>query len=877
VGERVRFRSEVPTSNPHPRPALATPHRRRSAWRLGVLAGLLLVPALSPAVTAGDAAAVTAGVPLRLDPAELDAGPVPLDGWSYRPGDGPVPHPSDLGEDGWRRLDDTAHEPRQRLPEWPGIGWFALPVEVPPELAGRPLAVRLEHPGASELFVDGERVAAFGTVASAAARERPHDPHGVPVAVVIERPGRHLLAVRYSCTAAAHPTFGRWLTLRRGAGFRVLLDLPDRAFREVVDHRTLYLALNVGAGALALGFAVLHGLIFLFHRRHRGNLWFALFAFAFAVNGFSESLQRWGHFGLWGFKGLRLASLLSVGVLLLSLVLFLGSLRPGRSRRAARWLAVGFVPVTLTLEVPALHGGWQAVLGLWYLASVAVALWLGVAAWRERAAGARALGLSAVGWIVLMAAEIAKQAGHLSPAVEVAVFGAAILVLLTGASLVLARRIAGEGRELERLAQGLEDRVAERTAELRRSEREARAASRAKSSFLATMSHEIRTPMNAILGLSELLADSELTDDQRRMAVTLHRSAGSLLTLINEVLDLSRIESGRLELERQPFLLEEVVRESVELFATQATSAGLALGWRLEPEVPPAVVGDSARLRQVLVNLVGNALKFTPEGRVEVVVAAEGEGLRIEVRDTGIGIAPAAVEQLFEPFFQVDGSATRRHEGAGLGLAICQRLVELMDGTITVESERGAGSTFRVVLPMPAAGADAAGTAPEERGAGDGEGDGDGEVRPLRILLAEDNPVNQLVTTLMLERLGYETDVVDRGPAVLEAVASKPYDVVLLDLHMPGMDGVEVGRRIRAELGRRSPYLLAVTASALAEDRERCRRAGIDDFLAKPVQLEGLRSALRRAAASVHGPGGKASRPHSPSQPRSSSISQGRR
>jgi signal transduction histidine kinase/ActR/RegA family two-component response regulator len=814
-----------------------------------VLAGLFLIPALSSATTADV-------VPLRLDPAELGAGPVPLDGWYYRPGDGPVPQPSDLGEDGWRRLDDTAHQPRERLPEWPGIGWFVLPVEVPPELAGGPLAVRLEHPGASELFVDGERVAAFGTVAATAARERPHDPHGVPVAVVIERPGRHLLAVRYSCTAAAHPTFGRWLTLRRGTGFRALLDLPDRAFREVVDRRTLYLALNVGAGGLALGFAVLHGLIFLFHRRHRGNLWFALFACAFAVNGFSESLQRWGHFGLWGFKGLRLASLLSVGVLLLSLVLFLGSLRPGRSRRVARWLAVGFVPVALTLEVPALHGAWQPVLGLWYLASVAVALWLGVVAWRERAEGARALGLSAVGWIVLMAAEIVKQAGHLSPAVEVAVYGAAILLLLTGASLVLARRIAGEGRELERLAQGLEDRVVERTAELRRSEREARAASRAKSSFLATMSHEIRTPMNAILGLSELLAGSGLTDDQRRMADTLHRSAGSLLTLINEVLDLSRIESGRLDLEHRAFDLEEVVRESVELFATQAASVGLALGWRLEPGVPPTVVGDPARLRQILVNLIGNALKFTPEGRVEVVVAEEDEGLRIEVRDTGIGIAPEAVEQLFEPFFQVDGSATRRHEGAGLGLAICQRLVELMDGTITVESERGAGSTFRVVLPMPAAGAEAdaadaalTAPAPAERGAGDGAGDG--EPRPLRILLAEDNPVNQLVTTLMLERLGYDTDVVDRGPAVLEAVAEKPYDVVLLDLHMPEMDGVEVGRRIRAELGRRSPYLLAVTASALAEDRERCRQAGIDDFLAKPVQLEALRSALRRAVTTL--------------------------
>ncbi len=392
----------------------------------------------------------------------------------------------------------------------------------------------------------------------------------------------------------------------------------------------------------------------------------------------------------------------------------------------------------------------------------------------------------------------------------------------------------------------LDERVRDRTAALAGATARAEAASRAKSQFLANMSHEIRTPMNGVIGMAELLSATPLDAAQREVTETIRSSGQILLAIINDILDLSTIESGQLVLDKSPFALASVLSQAMKVVSPAASAKSLALDLDADPTIPTHVVGDRLRLGQVLVNLLSNAVKFTEIGRVTLstqLVAptpTAPAAIRIEVRDTGIGIERDRLSRLFQPFEQGDASMSRRFGGTGLGLAISKRLVELMDGRLWGDSEAGAGSTFSLELPLIAAEAPAVPATPARPATPAQQPAGN-----LRLLIAEDNPVNQRVASRMLQRLGYKADVVDNGRLAVEAVERQAYDVIFMDVQMPELDGLEATRRIKARAGT-SPWIIALTAHALEEDRQQCLAAGMNNFLSKPVLLKELTAALER-------------------------------
>ncbi|HEX6865710.1 MAG TPA: ATP-binding protein, partial [Caulobacteraceae bacterium] len=506
--------------------------------------------------------------------------------------------------------------------------------------------------------------------------------------------------------------------------------------------------------------------------------------------------------------------------------------RPGAEMKPATAKIGPWVEVVLPLQS---LGDQRAALLLRYPLGEALAPYRGLLA-MVLLLGLAGLALVALGsWV--LAQEVTRPIGALRDAAERLERGEGGEVAVTGAD-----EIGALGLTFNRMAAVIRG----REEALEQARAKAEGANRAKSAFLANMSHEIRTPLNGILGMAQVMQRDRLEGSQRERLKIIHDSGETLLAILNAILDLSKIEAGRLEVESQDFELRQVIAGACEPFANLAQEKGLSFEVSIAPDADGVWHGDGLRLRQVLANLASNAVKFTEAGRVMLTVHAAADGLAFQMSDTGLGIESDQLDEVFNKFSQADSSTTRRFGGTGLGLAICRELVQLMGGRMRVESDPGRGSVFTFELPMARVSTAANQAAPEP-----------GEDRPLRILAAEDNRTNQMILAALLAPIQAELTMVDNGREAVEAFDRTPFDLVLMDIQMPEMSGVEATlsiRRAEARRGLPRTPIVAVSANVMAHQIEEYLAAGMDAVVAKPVQAAVLFGEMEKALANRAGP-----------------------
>ena len=764
----------------------------------------------------------------------------PRELWATQTGDDPRWSKPEFDDAAWPRVPVRSSWNEQGRRGYDGMVWFrrAVALDDDARLAARrnDLGLLLGPPayGGYEVYVGGQRIGRSRGWSSALAIRFP-EVFRVP-ADAVARDGTLSVALRVhrigwasdpdpqSAPVSGVLTVGSYQALADGLraerGNQLLSEVPQ-------------LVLAALFGVVFLQYLLLFGR----RRKQIEYLWFALLALCFALNTFATTFwiyevtpNRGTAVRLSGVTG-HLAAALAIQFLWTFFSRPVS--RTLRAYQLSQVVLAAFVGLWPDLRAVIASGParWVWLLPLLVVVTVRV-----VRESRLGDAEARIIAGGGIIMIAIEAGELLRNVLHLQlPFVSLAVFGfGAVIVAMSLALSVRFRRVHDE---LDRLRFRLEDEVLERTRELAE-------ASRAKDEFLANISHEIRTPMNGVIGMAELLARTPLTPEQKVHLEAIEVSGRSLLTLVNDILDFSRLQSKKLTVEHRPFRVVNVVEECLEIMTPLAAGKGLTLGSFIAEGTVEAVWGDQHRTRQVLLNLLSNGIKFTREGRVDVAVSSRSlnDG-RVEVRfsvtDTGLGISEEDLGRLFVAFQQLDGSSSRQHGGAGLGLAISKRLTELMGGAMAVDTAPGRGSTFHFTivgdpaampLPQPAK------QQPFVSGP-----------NSLRILVAEDEAINQIVVMHMLQELGYHADSVTNGKDALQALEREGYDVILMDIQMPDMDGFEVTRRIRDGNGK-TPHIIALTAHALSGDRERCLAAGMNGYLSKPVRMIDLQDALASIA-----------------------------